>query len=204
MAQVDSQGTRPLSAAVRSGLLYGGVLAAGRLREFEPARRWQAQLEALVATDPAAMAQAHMLHAELAMTTGQLAEAAQQLDGAASSGGAPSRAVFLLRASLAVQTGRADAAAEDLRVWVADHPRDATAWQLLSSAYTARHETLRSIRAEAEARIAHLDYAAARDRLRAAQDLAAQGAAVDAIESSIIDARARELDSTLKEQALER
>ena len=112
--------------------------------------------------------------------------------------------IDLLRASLAVQTGRADAAAEDLRVWVADHPRDATAWQLLSSAYTARHETLRSIRAEAEARIAHLDYAAARDRLRAAQDLAAQGAAVDAIESSIIDARARELDSTLKEQALER
>lgn len=207
MTQVEAQSHRPLSLAPRSGLLYGGVLAAARLREFDSARRWMAQLEALNAADATAMYQAKLLHAELALTTGQLPEAAQALAEAAArapaSGAAP-RALFLLRSSLALQTGKAAAAAEDLRLWVAEHPRDATAWQLLSSAYGAQQQTLRSIRADAESRIAQLDYAAARDRLRAAQDLARQGTASDAMESSIIDARARELESTLKEQALER
>ncbi len=52
---------------------------------------------------------------------------------------------------------------------------------------------LRSIRADAEAQVAHLDYAAAMDRFKAAQDLARQGhnSNGDYIEASIIDTRAR-------------
>ena len=204
MAQAEAQSSRPLTDPVRAGLLYGGVLAAGRLREFDTARRWLKPLEALAAGDPQAAYQARLLHVELALTNNLTSEAAQLLALAPPSPGPVPRALFLLRASLAMQTGGAATAAEQLRLWVTDHPQDANAWQLLSSAYAARHETLRSIRADAEARVAHLDYAAARDRLRAGQDLARQGQAVDAIESSIIDARARELDSALKEQALER
>jgi len=55
--------------------------------------------------------------------------------------------------------------------------------------------------------VALLDYAAAMDRFKAAQALmrdAAGGARVDHIEASIIDTRARQVQSLLKEQALER
>ena len=204
MAQVDNPGARPYNDATRAGLLYAGVLAAGRLHEFDPARHWMQALETLTANDPQAAYQARLLHVELSLTLGQLADATQRLQVAPPEAGVVPRALFLLRASVALQSGQAETVAEQLRLWVADHPRDAMAWQLLSGAYTAQHQTLRAIRADAEASVAHLDYGAARDRLRAGQDLARQGQATDAIESSIIDARARELDSTLKEQTLER
>ncbi len=92
-----------------------------------------------------------------------------------------------------------------LQTWVAEHPRDAQAWQLLAAAYHAQGLKLRAIRAEAEAQVAQLDYQAALDRFKAAQDVArSAGAAGDHIEASIIDARARAVASLLREQALER
>ena len=69
-------------------------------------------------------------------------------------------------------SGRAADAAQRLQTWVALHPRDAQAWQLLAAAYTAQGQTMRAIRAEAEAQVAHLDYQAAMDRFKAAQELA--------------------------------
>jgi hypothetical protein len=77
---------------------------------------------------------------------------------------------------------------------------------LLSTAHTAQRQTLRAIRAEAEVQVAHLDYKAAMDRLRAAQDLARKAGASSAehIEASIIDTRARQVASLLREQSLER
>jgi predicted Zn-dependent protease len=86
---------------------------------------------------------------------------------------------------------------------VLDHPADATVWQLLAQAQAARGLPLRALRAEAEARVAVLDYSAAMDRLRAAQDLARRGT-TDHIEASIIDARARQVALLLREQAAER
>ena len=44
----------------------------------------------------------------------------------------------------------------------------------------------------------------ARDRLKAAQELARQGGVVVHIEASIIDTRSRQIESLLREQALER
>ena len=85
------------------------------------------------------------------------------------------------------------------------HPRDAQAWQLLSSAYAAEGQNLRAIEAEAETQVAHLDYQAALDRFRAAQDLARKARTpAEYIEASIIDVRAREVQSLLREQAAER
>ena len=53
--------------------------------------------------------------------------------------------------------------------------------------------------------VAHYDYAAAVDRLRAGQDLARKGGGVqDYIEASIIDTRLRAVKSLLDEQTRER
>ena len=111
----------------------------------------------------------------------------------------------LFAAQAELQSARAPAAVQRLQTWVALHPRDATAWQLLSSAYTAQGQTLRAIRADAEAQVAWLDYAAAMDRFKAAQELARKGGAGnDHFEASIIDTRTRQVELLLREQALER
>jgi len=74
----------------------------------------------------------------------------------------------------------------------------------LSAAYAAQGLSLRAVRAEAEAQAAHLDYAAAQNRLKAAQDQVRKGLGVDHFEASIIDTRSREIGLLLREQALER
>jgi predicted Zn-dependent protease len=102
------------------------------------------------------------------------------------------------------QTGQAALVSQHLQTWVASHPSDAQAWMLLANAYTALGQRLRAVRAEAESYAAHLDFAAAQNRFKAAQDLARQGGQIDHIEASIIDTRSRQLASLLREQALER
>ena len=131
--------------------------------------------------------------------------------GAASSGGlsrvASARPETLLSAQALVRSGQAGVAAQQLQTWVANHPRDAQAWQTLSGAYAAQGQGLRAIRADAEARFAHLDYAAALERFKAAQELArdlSRRGAADHIEASIIDTRARQTALLLKEQSVER
>jgi predicted Zn-dependent protease len=108
------------------------------------------------------------------------------------------------QALLLAANGEAAAQAADrLQLWVGDHPADAAAWQLLAQAQAARGLPLRALRAEAEARVAVLDYSAAIDRLRAAQNLVQRGT-TDHIEASIIDARAHQIASLLREQAAQR
>jgi len=103
---------------------------------------------------------------------------------------------------------RANASAEmigPLQTWVATYPRDATVWQLLAAVWQQQGDTLRSVRAEAEAQAARYDYQAAVDRFRAGQDLSRKSAAAsDYVEASIIDTRLRAMQSLLKEQAAER
>ena len=113
----------------------------------------------------------------------------------------------MLAASAWMAAGQAASAAERLQEWVVLHPRDAQAWTLLSGAYDAQGQTLRSVRASAEAKVAVLDYEAALDRFNAAQALVRDGvraSGVDHVEASIVDTRRREVQLLLKEQALER
>lgn len=115
---------------------------------------------------------------------------------------------MLLAAQAAAATRNPAPMIQPLRDWVATHPRDATAWRTLSSLYGAQNETVRAIRADAEANVATLDYPAARDRLKAAQDLIrasakTPGVTVDNYEASIIDTRARAVEALVKEQAAE-
>lgn len=208
-------------ASVRvAAVHYAAALAASRLREPALARRWQERLATLAAGDPAVARHAPLLEAEIALAAGEPARAAAALDDSlrpgptraaarAAAGDGPGRAHTLLAAQADIQRDQPERAAERLQTWVAVHPRDAAAWQALAHAYRAQGQSLRAVRAEAEVQVATLDYAAARDRLRAAQDLArelsrAGGVGADHIEASIIDTRARQVDALLREQALER
>ena len=117
------------------------------------------------------------------------------------------RAELLLMSQVWIRQGRAAQASGALQSWAVLHPKDAGAWQMLGRANMAQGQVLRAIRAEAEAQVALLDYAAAMDRFKAAQawvrDTAGK-AGVDHIEASIIDTRARQVQLLLREQALER
>jgi len=91
-----------------------------------------------------------------------------------------------------------------LQTWVSAHPKDASAWQLLATAYGHQGQNVRAIRADAESRAAQLDYGAAVDRLKAAQTMIRSNpGSADHVESSIIDTRTRQLELVLKEQALQ-
>ncbi|RZJ14270.1 MAG: peptidase M48, partial [Haliea sp.] len=200
-AQVKEAETAAAQPRVRqAGTLYAAALASGKLRNKEAAAQLAARLIPVTQGDAKAARLAQLLAAELALIEGD-ATGALVLAGALANG----RPELLFAAQAELQSSRAPAAVQRLQTWVALHPRDATAWQLLSSAYTAQGQTLRAIRADAEAQVAWLDYAAAMDRFKAAQELVRKnGAGNDHIEASIIDTRARQVELLLREQALER
>jgi predicted Zn-dependent protease len=107
------------------------------------------------------------------------------------------------------QLARADAsldrsaAASALQTWVADQPNDAPVWQALASLYDAQGQQLRSLRAQAEARVALLDFGAALDRLKAAQEWGRANGASH-IDASILDTRTRAVQAMVKELQAER
>lgn len=207
VAEPKSPGFASLPLARRAAALYATALASSQLRDFEGARAGARQLADTVRGDAAALRQAQLLAAEIELAAGDANAALQYLPGAHTK--VPEkRPELLLRAQALLRSGRAADAvevAETLQTWVTTHPRDATAWQLLASAWQAQGQTLRAIRAEAESFVAHYDYAAAVDRLKAAQNLARKGGPnVDYIEASIIDARLRAVQLLAKEQAAQR
>ncbi|NJS35539.1 MAG: M48 family metalloprotease [Brachymonas sp.] len=99
--------------------------------------------------------------------------------------------------------GQRTQAMDALQTHLALQPRDALAWQALAALHEVQGQTLRSLRAQAEARVALLDYGAALDRLKAAQDWARSNNA-NHIDASIIDTRVRAMQALVREQALER
>ena len=199
VAEAEAAAPAGASRARQAGTLYAGALAGAKLRDPAAAARLAARLGALVAGDARAARQSGLLSAEVALAAGEPSRAAALADGSAAG-----RPEIILSSQARVNSGRAGDAAQRLQTWVALHPRDAQAWQLLGTAYGAQGQTLRAIRAEAEVQVAHLDYKAAIDRFKAAQDLARKSASADHIEASIIDTRARQVELLLREQALER
>ncbi|MEJ8838812.1 M48 family metalloprotease [Ramlibacter sp. AN1133] len=200
LAEADAGAFAALPRARQGGALYAATLAASRLREPATTTRMLGRLEAVVAGDAAGERLARLLAAEIAMGDGDAARVLRTLDLESKR-----RPELLLTAQAQVQSGKAAEAAQRLQTWVATQPRDAAAWQLLSAAYGAQGQSVRAVRADAEARVAQLDYTAALDRFKAAQDLVRKGVGGgDYIEASIVDTRARQVESTLREQALER
>ena len=194
----------------RAAVLYAAALAQAQLRDLPKAQAQATQLALLVAGDAAGARQARLLQAELALQAGQAARALELLPAAArpagaAAGGQAGRAVLLLRAQALTRGGQAAEAASALQPWVSDHPRDAGAWQALAQAHAAQGQTLRALRAEGEVPMAHMDYAGAVDRWRAAQDFSRRqpGGAADLIEASIVDTRLRLAQDALRQQKLD-
>jgi len=199
LAEPSTAGFAAQPLVRRGGALYAAALAAQELHEPAQAQRWLAQLQSVVGADAAAQRQARLLAAELALGRGDAVQALQWLPQASG------RAETLLRAQAQLRAGGAPGMAGPLQTWVAEHPRDAGAWQLLASVWQALGQPLRAVRAEAEVQAARYDYAAAVDRFKAGQDLARkQGSAADHVEASIIDTRLHAVQSLLREQAAER
>lgn len=189
--------------ARQAAALYAAALGQRQARDFVAARSSLSRLEAVVRDDPAALRQARLLGAELALAAGQPGQVLLALPALAPY--AMARPELLLRTEALLALGRAAQAHEALQSWLARHPRDATVWQTLSRAWAAQGKALRAVRAEAEAHAVRYDYSAAVDRLKAGQDLARRSTAPeDHIEASIIDTRLRALQSLLREQAAER
>ncbi len=213
----EALGTSLKSAAParQAEVLYGAVLAASRLRDFASASEHLERLSGVTRSDAQALRLSQLLAVEVALAAGEPRRAAALLQsGATAPGLASQRPELFLSAQIAIQSaeaGAANEAAQRLQLWVLAHPHDAQAWQLLSSAYAIQGQTLRAIRADAETQVARLDYAAAVDRFRAAQDLMRQSegagtgrAEQDHIESSIVNTRRRQVELLLKEQSLDR
>ncbi len=220
VSQADGAVLTTEPAARYVGVLYGAALAAIRLRDFATTRQILARLQALVRSDAPSRRLVRLLEAELALAAGDatrvltlLGEPAATSDGVAQTDTEQRRPELFLLAQAAIQTGQAAHATQlgqRLQLWLLTHQHDAQAWQLLAGADAAQNQTLRAIRAQAEALAAQLDYAGALDRLKAAQERlrenrAASGTppAGDYIEASIIDTRRRQIELLLKEQPLD-
>jgi predicted Zn-dependent protease len=174
------------------------------LKDFKAARSLNDRLVTGTAADASASRLARLLSAEIELNAGNPVKAASLLNAKAKD-----RPEMLLAVQAAVATRKPAPMVPVLRDYTALQPRDASAWRALSSLYTAQDDPVRAIQADAEANVADLDYAGARDRYKAAQELsrnlAARGApnAVDHYEASIIDTRARAVDALVKQQAKE-
>jgi predicted Zn-dependent protease len=190
-----------LTPAAQISTLYGATFASIKLRDFAKAQASWAKLLDRARGNAAAQEMAGLLGAELAMAQGNPQVAAQRVAGLDSKG----RSVVFMTSQIDTASGKAERAAQNLQIWLAEHPRDAQGWQLLAQANQTMGRTVAAVRDEAEANMAQLDYQAAFTRFKAAQNLARKSTdKADHIEASIVDTRARQVELLLKEQALER
>jgi predicted Zn-dependent protease len=211
LRRMQAEGQRAMPAATSgsalssalAGSLYGGAFAASRLREHAVARTLAARLKTLAATVPETSSAADLLAVEIDFEAGNIAQAA----AASRFDAATSRAQLLVQARALLAAGRAAEVSDKLQTWVVTHPKDALAWQLLADAWGRQNQLSRAVRAEAESRFAQLDYPAALDRLKAAQELLRSGRGETGqnmhIEASIVDTRTRQVALLIREQALE-
>ncbi len=185
---------------VRPGERYAAAWAAHRLGQPALAVQLAQRLRDEVAPEVAWVADALWMEVVLApahqRTPAQLAELARLRDQALAAG---DRGRLLLGAQAALATGELRPAASRLQTWVVNHPRDAMAWQALSAVYRSQGQTLRAVRAEAEAHVATRDYAGALERLRAAQALPVAQRSADPVEMAVIDARTRDVQALQRE-----
>jgi predicted Zn-dependent protease len=212
LAARDQSLTPDAASASWVSAIYAGVMAHMQARQFETAQTLLAALSRALKGSTTEMDQVHWLAAELAMRQNKIDAALGEL-GQVTPKGAQSRTQLVLRAQAQIESqqpalGREAAAALDL--WLSQHPRDGQIWDLQGQALGLAQETLRSLRAQAEARAVRFDYVAAIDRLQAAQELGRQMAKQapltrsQEIDAAIIDTRLRQLRQLRREQTLQR
>ena len=151
----QATGSPANTANVRdAGSLYGGAFAAAQLREFDTARSLLAKLKPLAAGNGRAANAVNLLSIDMDLISGTVPASAASFDLAA----ATTRADVLTQSRSLLAARRAADVSSRLQTWVSAHPKDATAWQLLATAYGNQGQNVRAIRADAESRAAQLDY----------------------------------------------
>jgi predicted Zn-dependent protease len=215
-AEPQASGFANLSKSRQVASLYAAILANIKLRDFNLASSQKDRLNSAVAADLIASKATKLIANKLISI--ELHLAANNVDAALAllptqtagqtSGSRLTRPELFAQSQVQMASKQAALAAlavQNLQTWVAAHPTDSPAWQLLGNAYRSNGQSLRAIRAEAEAQVALLDYAAAIDRFKAAQDMVRSGSATaatgrDYMEESIIDVRTRQVQELLKQQ----
>ncbi|MGE0098876.1 MAG: M48 family metalloprotease [Hydrogenophaga sp.] len=202
--------THGQAAGATPGDRYAAALSAHRLGQREQALELAQRLRTVVPALARPTADALLL--ELLLAPVMAANAGASSLPAAQAGllvelrdqalAGTTRASAIYGAQAAIATGQPERAVARLQAWVTLQPRDAMAWQTLSRAHAAQGQTLRAIRADAEARAAQLDYSGAAERLRAAQGLPA-AQRTDGMELAIVDARRREVEALLRDSTRE-
>jgi predicted Zn-dependent protease len=205
------------AAAKQMGILYGACLSWMQLRDMRQARALLPRLQLAAARHAPSQRLLLLLEAELAFKEddmrGVLA-ALRQVSAQTNSLWQRPELLYLAQASARLQASSPSAetsqtlaqAISALQRWVLQAPQDAQAWQVLATALSAQGRPLASLRAEGETQLARMDFGAAVDRFRAAQDASRRLNALttDHIEASIVDARLRFAQGLLREQMLER
>ena len=201
---MQADALRPAPQTSQSvGVLYGGALASAKLRDFAAAQSLAEKVIAASQGNANAQSAAALLQIEIDLLAGRAPPSFQTIDISKTT----RRADLLIKSQALLAAGKPQDVASRLSTWVNDQPKDSAAWQLLATAYGNQGQTVRAIRADAESRAARLDYPAAIDRLKAAQNMIRSNSGnpnnADFIESSIIDTRTRQLESLVRQQALQ-
>jgi predicted Zn-dependent protease len=199
------------------GVLYGAALSWMQLRDMAQARALIPRMRQAAGGHVNALRLIRLFESELSFKEDDMRGAVRALSATANQASklwprpelislaqANSR---LHSTSTSVETSQLLAnSISALQALVLQTPQDAQAWQVLATALAAQGRPLASLRAEGEVQIARMDFGAAVDRFRAAQDASRKGAAQmgDHIEASIVDARLRFAQGVLREQMLER
>jgi predicted Zn-dependent protease len=202
-AEPQAAGFTNFSKSRQVASLYAATLAAIKLRDLNRANDYINKLKMAVAGDLYAIYATKLVALEMHIAANKPAAALAEM-GEPEAGKRLSRAELFAHSQVQILNAQAPRAAQNLRTWVVQNPTDAPAWQLLGAAYKAADQPLRAIRAEAEAQVALLDYTAALDRFKAAQEWvrsnAASQASRDFMEESIVDVRTRQVQELLKQQ----
>ena len=185
-------------------VFYAAAWSAARMRETQPALAWLARLTQQAGGDAQTARAAQWLGVEVNLLLGRNAQAA----AAALDLKATGRGELMLQSQALLAAGLGGQAVDPLQSWISRNPGDAQAWQWLSQGLQQQGQAARAIRADAESRAVQYDYQGALDRMRAAQELlrSGQGAPSAAnlhTEASIIDTRLRQLQISVREQAIE-
>ncbi|MFM2120406.1 MAG: hypothetical protein RL722_1874, partial [Pseudomonadota bacterium] len=173
---------------------YAAALAATRLKDWARADQALKRGLALSAPHPAADQAMQALVVESLAARGRAADALDVLRGHVDG---RSRAGLLLGATVVLAATGPQAApvselgsrTQALQTWVALHPDDATAWDLLGQLLDRAGQSLAALRAQAEVQVAYGNLQAAADRLRAGQRLARSSGQGDSVDAAVIDAR---------------
>lgn len=191
-------GTRGDDALEQLGARYASALASIKMRAWPRAEAALVQAEGLLreisrtGRDARAERALICLRAELEAARERPAEGLRALARLA---GERSRVMLLQRAQLALldaDPANARDAADALQTHVSLNPSDAQSWATLAQLWDKLGQSLRSVRAQGEARAAAGDLNGAIDRLRSGLRLS-RGREADQVEAAVIDARLRSL-----------